>query len=82
MYDLSNPEHVKRIQSEMRVVFDSPSGKEVIVFLEQICGWYDFKEMQTEPILIGHGGRRILATIKTLLRLKPDEIVALSKQEE
>ena len=81
LYNLSSIEDVKSIQSELRVVFESPSGKQVMKFLEGLCGWYDFKEMQTEPILIQHGGRRILATIKTLLELNPEQVVAITKEQ-
>jgi len=49
-------------------------------FLEQICGWYDFSEVEKDRILIAHGKRQVLATIKTLLDSTPEQIVALTKE--
>lgn len=80
MINLSNIEDVKALQSNFRASLDTPQGKEVMVFLEQICGWYDFQEREQNTILINHGKRQILATIKTLLRLKPEEIVAITEE--
>lgn len=79
--NLSDPEQVKALQSNLRASLDSPQGKEVITFLEEICGWYDFSQTDPNSILINHGKRQVLATIKTLLRLNPDQIVALTQKE-
>ena len=65
--DLTDLKQVRMIQQEMHQVFDSPSGKEVMRFLEQACGWYDFSGTDPDAILIAHGKRQVLATIKTLL---------------
>ena len=73
---------VKALQSNLRASLDTPQGKEVIVFLEEICGWYDFEETDPNMILIKHGKRQVLATIKTLLELTPDQIVAVAQQKE
>lgn len=81
MIDLKNIHDVKALQSNLHVMFDGPPGKEGMRYLEQICGWYDFNEIQTEPILIGHGKRQVLANIKTLLKLKPEQVVALAQRE-
>ena len=81
MIDLKKMGDVKALQSNMRASLDTPQGKEVISFLEEICGWYDFNEIDPNMILIKHGKRQVLATIKTLLKLNPDQIVALAKKE-
>lgn len=80
MIDLSNLDDVKMLKSNLRATLETDHGKEVIKFLEQICGWYDFKENDSNAILIGHGKRQVLATIKTLIRLTPEQIVALTKE--
>lgn len=77
--NLNDLKDVQGLQANLRAVFDTEHGKEVMKFLEQICGWYDFNESDTNRLLISHGKRQVLATIKTLLRLKPEEIVALSE---
>ena len=81
MIDLENIDDVKALQSNLRASLDTPQGKEVIAFLEDICGWYDFSEIDPNMILIKHGKRQVLATIKTLLNLTPDQIVALTNKE-
>lgn len=78
---LSDIDKVKEIQSNLRTTLETPAGKEVIKFLEDICGWYDFQDTEPNMILIKHGKRQVLATIKTLMRLKPEEIVALSQEQ-
>lgn len=78
MINLANIDEVKALQSNLRVTLETPAGQEVVKFLEEICGWYDFNETDPNLILIKHGKRQVLATLKTLLRLKPDEIVALN----
>lgn len=82
MIKLTNINDVKALQSNLYVTFDSAPGKESMKFLEQICGWYDFSETETNRVLIAHGKRQVLATIKTLLELTPDQVVALAKEKE
>ena len=81
MIDLENIDDVKALQSNLRASLDTPQGKEVIAFLEDICGWYDFSEIDPNMILIKHGKRQVLATIKTLLNLTHDQIVALTNKD-
>ena len=81
MIDLKNIDHVKALQANLTASLDSPQGKEVIAFLEEICGWYDFSDSDPNMILIKHGKRQVLATIKTLLKLNPEQIVALTVEE-
>ena len=82
MTDLSKIDDVKALQSNLRASLLTPPGKEVVIFLEEICGWYDFSEVDPNLILIKHGKRAVLATIKTLLELTAEQIVAVSNQGE
>ena len=82
MIDLKDLKEVKSLQSNMRVVFGSEHGKEVMKFLEQLCGWFDFSQTDPNLILIQHGKRQVLATIKTLLDVNSEQIVALTQLEE
>ena len=81
MTDLKNIRDVATLQSNLRASLDTPQGKEIIRFLEEICGWYDFSETDPNMILIKHGKRAVLATIKTLLELNPQQVVALTETE-
>ena len=79
MIDLTDIAQVKAIQQDIRQVFESPSGKEVMKFLEQACGWYDFNRENPDAILIAHGKRQVLATIKTLLDLPAEQCQQVAK---
>ena len=84
MNRLTDIRYVKDLQNNLNVVFGSPYGKEVMKFLEQACGWYEsiFDLVNRDIILLNAGKREVLATIKTLLELNPDQIVAMAKQKE
>lgn len=81
---LTDIDYVKALQSNLRVTFDGPPGKEVMKFLETACGWYQsiFDPASRDLCLINDGKRQVLATIKTLLELTPEQIVAMAKQKE
>ena len=78
---LNDIDAVRALKSNLRASLDTPQGKEVIKFLEKLCGWYDFSENDPNNILIAHGKRQVLATIKTLLELSPEQIVAMSVEQ-
>jgi len=79
--DLREYDQVKGLQSNLRASLDSEPGREVMKFLEEICGWYDFRETEPNHIMMAHGKRQVLATIKTLLTFSPEQIVAIAKKE-
>lgn len=81
MINLQNLEDIKGLQSNIRASLGTPHGLEVIKFLEEICGWYDFAETDPNLILIKHGKRQVLATIKTFLEHPAEQIVALTQKE-
>lgn len=84
MSKLQNIDYVQGLQSNLRATFETPQGKEVMEFLEQACGWYEsiFDPVNKDLVLINAGKREVVATLKTLLRLKPEQIVALAQQKE
>ena len=71
------------LKQNMHVCFDSPQGKEVLNYLEVICGWaptiYDSNE--TNAIIARDANRKIVGTIKTILMLTPSQIIALESKE-
>lgn len=81
MIDLRNLSHIKGVQANLRAVFGTSSGKEVMALLEQICGWYDFTEQDKDRILMSHGKRQVLAMLKNLIDLKPEEIQAIVREQ-
>ena len=79
MGNLSDPEYVKMLKSDMHATFDTPQGEEVMKFLEARCNWYDsvFNPTTPDMTLIAAGRREVLATIKTILKLSPEQIMSL-----
>jgi hypothetical protein len=79
---LTDINYVKGLQSNLRVSFDTPPGKEVMKFMELIGGWYPtiFDSLETNEVIARDANRRFIGTIKTLLELTPEQIVALAKK--
>lgn len=84
MIDLTDIQYVKDLKSNMHVLFDTPQGKEVMRYLEHACGWYQsvYDPQNGSMTLINDGKRQVVATIKSILRLSPDEIVKLIQTKE
>jgi hypothetical protein len=77
-------DQVAALKSNMHITFETPQGREVLRFLEISCGWYKsvFDPQDPNMTLINDGKRQVIATIKTILELTPDQIVALVKDKE
>jgi len=84
MNKMTDIKYVQGLKSNVHAVFDSPQGKEVMNFLEATCCWYQSVLVPSEPdmTLINDGKRQVVATIKTILSLSPEQIVALAQQKE
>jgi len=82
--NLTDLNYVKGLQSNLRASLDTPQGQEVMKFLEEACGWYQsvFDPTSKEMTLINDGKRQVVATIKTLLRLTPEEVVIWARSKE
>jgi hypothetical protein len=81
---LTDIDYVKALQSNLRTTFETPQGKEVMRFLEEACGWYEsvFDPINRDMCLINDGKRQVVATLKTLLKLTPEEVVAQVREKE
>lgn len=84
MNQMTDPNYVKALKSNFHATFESPQGQEVLKFLEQTCCWYRsvWSPDQPDMTLINDGKRQVVATIKTILELSPDQIISLAKQKE
>jgi hypothetical protein len=82
--NLQNIDEVKALIGNMRTTFESPQGKEVMNYLEEACGWYEsiYDPMDKDRVLINAGRREVIATIKSFLKLTPEQIVAMAKDKE
>jgi hypothetical protein len=83
MNNLTDIRYVKDLQNNLRI-FDSPQGQEVMRFLESIGGWTPniFDTLETNEVIARDANRRLIGTIKTLLTLTPEQVVALAKERE
>ena len=83
MIDLKNRDEAATLINNLHATFDSPQGKQAMEFVEQIGGWiptvYDSGE--TNDIIARDANRRLIGTIKTLLTLSPEQVVALASKE-
>jgi hypothetical protein len=75
---------VKVLKGNMHVLFDSPQGKEVMDYLERACGWYEsiYSPADRDLCLINAGKREVVATIKSILKLNPEQILRVMTLEE
>ncbi len=84
MINMTNKHDVRAMKANLHAVFDGPQGQQAMGFLEQIGGWtpnmYDSGE--TNEIIARDANRRLIGTIKTILTLSPEQIVAMVKNSE
>jgi len=84
MSKLIDRSYVKVLKEDIIFIFGTPQGKELMNFLEESCGWYSsvWDAQNRDLTLINDGKRQVVATIKSIMKLSPDEIVAMVKQKE
>ena len=84
MIDLSDKKQVQALKTNIHAVFDTPQGKEVMLFLEELGGWTPniMDPMDTNSIISRDANRRLIGTIKTIMTLNPDQIAALAGNED
>ena len=84
MIDLTDVREVKKFKSNLELMFNTPQGEEAMEVLEEICGWYEsvFSPMNKDMVLINAGKREVIATIKTIIKNSPEQIVALVQSKE
>ncbi len=72
------------LKQNCHVVFDSTQGQEVMKYIEKIGGWYPsvWDSMETNDVIARDANRRLIGTIKTLMMLSPEQIVALTAKEQ
>ena len=79
--NLTDLDYVKGVVSNMRATFSTPQGEEVMKFLEEAVGFYGtmFDPAHRDLVLINDGKRQIVSTIKSFIKLTPEQIVAMAK---
>jgi hypothetical protein len=81
--NLGNIDDVKALQSNLLATFTTPQGKEVMRYIEQIGSWYPkmTDSGETNEIIARDANRRLIGTLKSLMKLTPEQIVALAKED-
>lgn len=84
MVNFKDVNSVRKLKANIDFIFNTPQGKEVMEYLEEACGWYEsvWDINNRDLTLINDGKRQVIATIKTILRLSPQEIVDVVKSKE
>lgn len=72
----------KALKINVHATFDSPSGKEVMKYLEKIGAWtptvYDSGE--TNEIIARDANRRLIGTLKSIMLLTAEQICSLTEE--
>ena len=75
-------EEAKALKNNVHLTFESPQGKEVMKYIEKIGCWiptvYDSGE--TNEIIARDANRRLIGTLKTIMILNAEQIVALQEE--
>ena len=81
MINLTDRESVKKLQNQIRLAFDNTNGEAVMEFLEQIGNWWPRLDdsNDTNAIIARDANRRLIGTIKSLMKLTPEQVVAMAK---
>ena len=66
----------------MHATFDSPQGKEVMRYIEQIGHWFPtvYDTGDTNEIIARDANRRLVGTLKSILTITPAQLVALTEE--
>jgi hypothetical protein len=81
--NLADPTYVSALKQNIHATFDSAQGQETMAFLERVGGWMPnmMDSNETNDIIARDANRRLLGTVKTIMTLSVEQIVALSSQE-
>ncbi len=83
MIDLTDLAQAKAIKQDIEFMFNTPQGKNVMEFMKQIGGWWPnaFDSNETNEIIARDANRRLIGTLRTMMDLSPEQIVALANKE-
>lgn len=83
MVDFKNVQEVKGLKQDLDQVFNTPQGKNVLKFMQELGGWYPtvWDSRDTNDIIYRDANRQLLGTIRTILDLSPEQIVALAAKQ-
>jgi len=73
----------KALKSNIHACFDSAPGKEVMLYIEKIGGWYPSyaDSNETNDIIARDANRRLIGTLKSIMMLTPEQIATLTEED-
>jgi hypothetical protein len=82
--DLKDIDYVKGLQSDARAVLETGSGKNLMEFLEVLCGWFQSPLVPGDRMMtdVAVGRREVIATLKTLLTFSAEDICNIARNKE
>ena len=71
----------KALKMNIHATFESPQGQETMKFIEKIGSWYpSIKDSnETNSIIARDANRKLIATLKTILNLTPEQMVYITE---
>ena len=77
-------DEIKLLKQNVHLVFDSPQGQEVMKYIEKIGNWYPtiYDSMETNAVIARDANRRLIGTLKTIMELSSEQIIALMGEED
>ena len=84
MIDLKNIDYVSQLKKDLDYVFSEGSGERVMEFLEYICGFWHPGYVPNDPtsIMLSCGKREVILSLKTIMKLSPEQIVQYKLERE
>lgn len=74
-------QEAKILKQNIHATFESPQGKDTMKYLEKIGGWVPsiYDSADTNEIIARDANRRLIGTLKTIMELNAEQIVALNQ---
>jgi len=80
---LTDIEYIKQVQRDLHVVFGDEGGQRVLDFINQISGVdTSLPFISGEHAILEKGRREVALTIRTLIKLKPEEVANYYQEGE
>lgn len=83
MVDLTDPAQAKALKQDIDYIFNTPQGKNVMRFMQEIGGWFPtvFDSNETNDIIARDANRRLIGTLRTMMEIAPEQIVTLALKD-
>ena len=77
-----NIQQAQALKNNVHLTFETAHGKEVMKFMEKIGCWIPnvFDSGETNEIIARDANRRLIGTLKTIMEIDAEQIVALTQE--